>query len=101
MRQMDDSARKRLEQATRYDPAAVEPAMFEGWQEANAFGAEPDARGEPFVIALPPPNVTGSLHMGHALNGTMQDVIVRMRRMQGRKALWICGTDHAGLATRA
>ena len=52
------------------------------------------------MIAVPPPNVTGSLHMGHALNGSMQDVIIRLRRMQGRKALWICGTDHAGIATQ-
>ena len=97
---MDDAARKRLEAETRYDPAAVEPAMFARWQAAKAFAVEPDDPGAPFVIAVPPPNVTGSLHMGHALNGSMQDVIVRLRRMQGRKALWICGTDHAGIATQ-
>ncbi|MDX6541269.1 MAG: valyl-tRNA synthetase [Gaiellales bacterium] len=97
---MDAAARTRLEAETRYDPAAVEPAMFARWRETEAFAVEPDDPGEPFVVALPPPNVTGSLHMGHALNGTMQDVIVRLRRMQGRKALWICGTDHAGIATQ-
>jgi valyl-tRNA synthetase len=97
---MDAATRTRLEAETRYDPAAVEPAMFARWQETRAFAVEPDDPGEPFVIALPPPNVTGSLHMGHALNGSMQDVIVRMRRMQGRKSLWICGTDHAGIATQ-
>ena len=74
--------------------------MFARWQETGAFAVEPDDPGEPFVIAVPPPNVTGSLHMGHALNGSMQDVTVRLRRMQGRKALWICGTDHAGIATQ-
>ncbi len=97
---MDDAARKRLEAETRYDPASVEPAMFARWRETRAFAVEPGDPGEPFVIAVPPPNVTGSLHMGHALNGTMQDVIIRLRRMQGRKALWICGTDHAGIATQ-
>ena len=97
---MDDAARQRLEAETRYDPAAVEPAMFARWRDAGAFAVEPDDPGEPFVIAVPPPNVTGSLHMGHALNGSMQDVIIRLRRMQGRKALWICGTDHAGIATQ-
>ena len=97
---MDAAARQRLEAETRYDPVAVEPAMFARWQQAHAFSVEPGDAGEPFVIAVPPPNVTGSLHMGHALNGSMQDVIIRLRRMQGRKALWICGTDHAGIATQ-
>jgi valyl-tRNA synthetase len=97
---MDAAARTRLEAETRYDPAAVEPAMFARWRESKAFEVEPDDPGEPFVIAVPPPNITGSLHMGHALNGTMQDAIIRLRRMQGRKALWICGTDHAGIATQ-
>ena len=97
---MNDAARQRLEAETRYDPALVEPAMFARWQDTGAFAVEPDDPGEPFVVALPPPNVTGSLHMGHALNGSMQDAIIRMRRMQGRKALWICGTDHAGIATQ-
>ena len=97
---MDDADRQRLEAETRYDPAAVEPMMFARWMETGAFAVEPDDPGEPFVVAVPPPNVTGSLHMGHALNGAMQDVTVRMRRMQGRKALWILGTDHAGIATQ-
>ena len=97
---MDDAARERLEAETRYDASSVEPAMFARWREARAFDVQPDDPGEPFVVAVPPPNVTGSLHMGHALNGSMQDVIVRLRRMQGRKALWICGTDHAGIATQ-
>ena len=97
---MDAAARTRLEAETRYDPAAVEPAMLARWEQSHAFSAEPDDPGEPFVIAVPPPNITGSLHMGHALNGSMQDVLIRLRRMQGRKALWICGTDHAGIATQ-
>jgi len=97
---MDAAARTRLEAETRYDPAAVEPAMLARWEQSHAFSAEPGDPGEPFVIAVPPPNITGSLHMGHALNGSMQDVLIRLRRMQGRKALWICGTDHAGIATQ-
>src|SRR6476660_796393 len=97
---MDAAARTRLEAETRYDPAAVEPAMLARWEQSHAVSAEPGDPGEPFVIAVPPPNVTGSLHMGHALNGSMQDVIIRLRRMQGRNALWICGTDHAGIATQ-
>ncbi len=68
--------------------------------EAHAFDADPDAPGEPFAIALPPPNVTGSLHMGHALNGSVQDALIRLRRMQGRNVLWQAGTDHAGIATQ-
>ena len=68
--------------------------------DAHAFDAEPDAPGEPYCIALPPPNVTGSLHMGHALNGTVQDSLIRLKRMQGRNVLWQPGTDHAGIATQ-
>jgi valyl-tRNA synthetase len=93
---------KELEQTTRYDPAEVEARVFEQWMEAGHF--HPDAVGpadENYSIAIPPPNVTGALHMGHALNGAMQDAMVRMRRMQGRRSLWILGTDHAGIATQA
>src|SRR5204863_5788325 len=83
------------------DPAEVEPRVLREWLDAGIF--HPDATGTPrenFSIAIPPPNVTGELHMGHALNGTLQDVLTRMRRMQGRKALWALGTDHAGIATQ-
>ena len=85
----------------RYDPAAAEPPIFERWEAAGVFGGVPDEGREPFVIALPLPNVTGELHMGHALNGTFQDTLIRLRRMQGRDSLWICGTDHASIAVHA
>jgi valyl-tRNA synthetase len=83
-----------------YDPAAVESALYEDWRAAGLFHADPDDDGEPFSIVIPPPNVTGSLHVGHALDNTIQDVIIRRARMQGRNAVWIPGTDHAGIATQ-
>jgi valyl-tRNA synthetase len=89
-----------LEQRTRYDPADVERRVFARWQEAGVFRPSPEGQGEPFSIAIPPPNVTGALHMGHALNGSIQDVLVRLRRMQGRRTKWIFGTDHAGIGTQ-
>jgi valyl-tRNA synthetase len=94
--------RDKLERTTRYDPAEVERRVFEGWLEGGYF--HPPATGTPqenYSVAIPPPNVTGALHMGHALNGAMQDTVVRMRRMQGRNTLWLLGTDHAGIATQA
>jgi len=99
---VDAAERKRLEETTRYDPAAVEGRVFEGWMEGGYF--HPEAEGTPehnFSVAIPPPNVTGALHMGHALNGSMQDALVRMNRMRGRNALWVLGTDHAGIATQS
>ncbi|MEX0993342.1 MAG: valine--tRNA ligase [Solirubrobacterales bacterium] len=90
-----------LEQRTRYDPAEVEPRMLARWLEAGYF--HPGADGSPdenYSIAIPPPNVTGSLHMGHALNGTIQDVLIRHHRMRGERTKWIFGTDHAGIATQ-
>ena len=99
---MDSECRAKLEATTRYDPAEVEGRIYAGWDERGYF--TPAAEGTPeenFSIAIPPPNVTGSLHMGHALNGTVQDALIRLRRMEGRKALWILGTDHAGIATQA
>ncbi|MGH6717974.1 MAG: valine--tRNA ligase, partial [Alphaproteobacteria bacterium] len=83
-----------------YRPSDVESRIYAAWDDAGAFrcGRRPDAR--PFTIVIPPPNVTGSLHMGHALNNTLQDVLVRWRRMQGRDVLWQPGTDHAGIATQ-
>jgi valyl-tRNA synthetase len=98
---VDDTARTVLEERTRYDPGVVEPAVFARWQEAHAFDAEPGDPGEPYCIAIPPPNVTGALHMGHALNGTIQDVLIRLARMRGRNALWAYGKDHAGIAVVA
>jgi valyl-tRNA synthetase len=83
-----------------YDPAAVEPDLYEDWVAAGLFHAEPDDDGEPFSIVIPPPNVTGSLHVGHALDNTIQDAIIRRERMRGKNAVWIPGTDHAGIATQ-
>jgi valyl-tRNA synthetase len=94
--------RKKLEEATRYEPAEVEGRIFSEWMEAGYF--HPKAEGSPeenFSVAVPPPNVTGVLQMGHALNGSMQDALVRMNRMRGRNTLWTLGTDHAGIATQA
>ncbi len=86
---------------TRYDPAAVEGRVFSLWEDAGVFHPEPGGdSGESYSIAIPPPNVTGSLHMGHALNGTLQDVLVRVARMRGLRTKWIYGTDHAGIATQ-
>src|SRR5215212_10869129 len=90
-----------LEQRTRYDPADVESRVFARWQEAGIFHAEPDGTAaDNYSIAVPPPNVTGSLHMGHALNGSIQDVCIRVARMRGKRTKWIYGTDHAGIATQ-
>src|SRR5687767_6659783 len=83
-----------------YDPAGVEPQALRAWADGNAFHAEPDDPGRPFCIVIPPPNVTGALHLGHALNNTLQDVLTRWRRMAGDNAVWIPGTDHAGIATQ-
>ncbi len=99
---MSAADRKRLEDTTRYDPAEVEGRVFAEWIEGGYF--HPEAGGTPeqnFSVAIPPPNVTGALHMGHALNGSMQDALVRMNRMKGRRALWTLGTDHAGIATQS
>ncbi|HLM08314.1 MAG TPA: valine--tRNA ligase [Thermoleophilaceae bacterium] len=90
-----------LEQRTRYDPGAVEAGVFERWERAGIFSPEPlGSADENYSIAVPPPNVTGNLHMGHALNAAIQDVCVRVARMRGRRAKWIFGTDHAGIATQ-
>ena len=89
-----------------YDPAAAEAKWFPFWEERGDFNADPPKPGEahkkpPHVIMIPLPNVTGALHMGHALNGTLQDLLTRLRRMQGFEALWMPGTDHAGIATQS
>ncbi|MEX2253073.1 MAG: valine--tRNA ligase [Thermoleophilaceae bacterium] len=92
---------KTLEQRTRYDPSEVEARVFERWQESGIFHPVPEGDAtESYSIAIPPPNVTGALHMGHALNGAIQDVLVRLKRMQGRRTKWILGTDHAGIGTQ-
>ena len=84
-----------------YEPARVEPIWTQRWLEAQAFAPLRAADGQPpFVVLLPPPNVTGALHMGHVLSSTIQDVIVRYQRLRGRETLWWPGTDHAGIATQ-
>jgi valyl-tRNA synthetase len=83
-----------------YDPRATEPGIYRRWEEAGAFRAAPDPDREPFTIMIPPPNVTGILHMGHVLDNALQDSMIRFRRMQGYEALWQPGTDHAGIATQ-
>ncbi len=81
-----------------YDPTAVEQSIYASWRERNLFG--PRGRGTPYVIMMPPPNVTDRLHMGHGFNLTIQDTLIRFERMRGRRAAWIPGTDHAGIATQ-
>jgi valyl-tRNA synthetase len=99
---MDPVKREQLEQNTRYEPGKVEGRVFDEWIEGGYFHPEPTGTPEEnFSVVIPPPNVTGVLHMGHALNGSMQDALVRMNRMRGRNTLWILGTDHAGIATQA
>ncbi|MGC1456044.1 MAG: valine--tRNA ligase [Nitrospirota bacterium] len=83
-----------------YDPKSVEEKWYAFWTEKKYFHADENARSVPFSIVIPPPNVTGSLHIGHALNATLQDILVRWMRMSGRNTLWVPGTDHAGIATQ-
>ncbi|HSN03342.1 MAG TPA: valine--tRNA ligase [Nitrospira sp.] len=83
-----------------YEPKAVEDRWYEEWIRRGYFQAAPDKPGAPYCIVIPPPNVTGSLHVGHALNNSLQDILIRWRRMQGRNVLWMPGTDHAGIATQ-
>src|SRR2546429_7140430 len=99
---MDAERRRSLEETTRYDPGEAEARVLAGWLEEGHF--HPEAAGSPadnYSIAIPPPNVTGALHMGHALNGAIQDALVRINRMRGRNTLWALGTDHAGIGTQA
>ncbi|MBS0644259.1 MAG: valine--tRNA ligase [Acetobacteraceae bacterium] len=85
---------------SRFAPADVEPRLYEDWEKDGSFACDPTSNAQPYTIMIPPPNVTGSLHMGHALTFTIQDTLIRWRRMQGRDALWQPGTDHAGIATQ-
>jgi len=86
---------------TTYDPAGIEPGIMKRWLEAEAFAATPDDREQRYVVMMPLPNVTGALHMGHAMDNVMQDLLVRWHRMRGANTLWQPGTDHAGIATQA
>ena len=83
-----------------YEPHEVESRWYQFWLDNGYFKPDMNRTTEPYCIVIPPPNVTGSLHMGHALNNTLQDILVRFKRMQGFKTLWQCGTDHAGIATQ-
>ena len=82
-----------------YQPQQFESEMYRDWEEKGYFKAHRDANKKPFTIVMPPPNITGQLHMGHAMDGTMQDVLTRYHRMKGEAALWLPGTDHASIAT--
>src|SRR5215831_2802645 len=90
-----------------YDPKAVEAEIYAFWLRGDDahpqgfFHAEPDEHRQPFTMVIPPPNVTGALHLGHALNNTLQDILIRRKRMQGFNTCWLPGTDHAGIATQA
>ncbi|MCR9076128.1 MAG: class I tRNA ligase family protein, partial [bacterium] len=87
-----------------YNPADHENRIWQKWTEADAFAADPrrvlDGEARPYCVLIPPPNVTAALHLGHALNGTIQDILVRAHRMKGYETLWMPGTDHAGIATQ-
>ena len=83
-----------------FNSAEVEAKHYARWEQGGYFACNPDSPAQPFTIMMPPPNVTGSLHMGHALTFTLQDVLVRYERMRGRDVLWQPGTDHAGIATQ-
>jgi valyl-tRNA synthetase len=85
---------------TRYEPAVIEQRIWQQWQASGAFHAESGGAGDPYTVVIPPPNVTGVLHLGHALNNTLQDMLIRYERMCGRNAMWLPGTDHAGIATQ-
>ena len=87
------------ELAKTYDPKGIEDRLYQKWLDKKYFHAEVDRSKKPFTIVMPPPNVTGQLHMGHALDNTMQDILIRYKRMQGYNALWQPGTDHAAIAT--
>ena len=87
------------ELAKTYDPSDMEGRLYEKWEKSGYFHAEVDRSKKPFTIVMPPPNITGQLHMGHALDNTMQDILIRFKRMQGYNALWQPGTDHASIAT--
>ena len=87
------------ELAKTYDPKGLEDRLYQKWVDNGYFHAKVNPDKKPFTIVMPPPNVTGQLHMGHALDNTMQDILIRYKRMQGYEALWQPGTDHAAIAT--
>src|SRR5215213_5057563 len=83
-----------------YDPKSIETEIDQLWTASRAFHAEPADPGDPYCIVIPPPNVTAALHLGHALNNTLQDILIRVHRMRGFNTVWMPGTDHAGIATQ-
>lgn len=85
--------------AKNYDPKDFEERIYQQWQDNGFFKSEVNKDKKPFTIVMPPPNITGQLHMGHALDDTLQDILIRWKRMDGYEALWIPGTDHASIAT--
>ena len=84
-----------------YNPSDIEKRTYDKWMEKKYFHAEVNRDKKPFTIVMPPPNITGQLHMGHAFDNTLQDILIRFKRMQGYEALWVPGTDHAAIATEA
>ena len=84
-----------------YEPTAIESSIYELWESKQVFAANPNSSKPPYSIVIPPPNVTGRLHMGHALNNSVQDTLIRMKRMDGFDVLWVPGTDHAGISTQS
>ncbi|WP_342472270.1 valine--tRNA ligase [Metasolibacillus sp. FSL H7-0170] len=92
---------EQLTMSTKYEPNAIEAGRYEWWLKGKFFEAQPESGKEPYSIVIPPPNVTGKLHLGHAWDTTLQDIVIRMKRMQGYDALWLPGMDHAGIATQA
>jgi valyl-tRNA synthetase len=99
---MDEARRLKLEATTRWEPAEVESRVFADWLEGGWFSPSPEGHAaDNFSMAIPPPNVTGILHMGHALNGSIQDALIRLHRMRGERTRWILGTDHAGIGAQA
>lgn len=88
-----------LQMEKTYDPASVETRLYELWERKGYFHAKPNPDKKPYCIVIPPPNITGKLHMGHALDESLQDVLIRYKRMAGYEALWLPGTDHASIAT--
>ena len=89
------------EMQTTYDPRAFEDRIYAEWEKKGYFKAKIDPAKVPFTVMMPPPNITGQLHMGHAMDETLQDTVIRFKRMQGYCALWLPGTDHASIATEA
>ncbi|MFA6892091.1 MAG: class I tRNA ligase family protein, partial [Sphaerochaetaceae bacterium] len=89
-----------VELAKAYDPKEFEARIYQQWKEDGLFRPCEQGVGKPYTIVMPPPNVTGILHMGHGLNNSLQDILIRYHRMTGRSTLWVPGTDHAGIATQ-